>query len=116
MADTLCQSYINQTSKLAGAAADSREKGKNEKYSELAEKYFFIPVGVESLGSWGSEGHKLVKEIGEKVAEQTGEKRATSFLFQSIPMAIQRGNSCCVLGTVPHSDGLDEIFDFVSAS
>ena len=53
------------------------KKEKNDKYTELAEKYFFIPVGVESLGSWGSEGHKLVKEIGNKVAEHTGEKRAT---------------------------------------
>ena len=28
VADTLCQSYVSQTSKLAGAAAGSREKGK----------------------------------------------------------------------------------------
>ena len=36
----------------------------------------------------------------------------TSFIFQRISMAIQRGNPSCVLGTVPRSEGLDEIFEF----
>ena len=116
VADTLCQSYVNQCSKLAGAAADQRENKKNDKYKELAQNYWFIPVGIESMGAWGTEGHKLVKNIGNKVAEETGEKRATSYLFQAISMAIQRGNSSCVLGTVPHSKGLEEIFDFVTAT
>ena len=116
VADTLCQTYVTQCSKLAGAAADSRENGKTSKYMELAENYCFVPVGVETLGSWGTEGHKLIKEIGQKVAEATGEKRSTSFLFQSISIAIQRGNSSCVLGTVPHSEGLEEIFEFVSTN
>ena len=47
--------------------------------------------------------------------EETGEKRSAFFLFQSISIAIQRENSSCILGTVPHSEGLDEIFEFVSA-
>ena len=37
VADILCQSYINQSSKVAGAAADSREDAKIKKYSDLAE-------------------------------------------------------------------------------
>ena len=116
VADTLCQTYVTQCSKHPGAGADSRENGKTLKYVELAEKYCFVPVGVETLGSWGTKGHKLIKEIENKVAEVTGEKRSTSFLFQSISIAIQRGNSSRVLGTVPHSEGLEEIFDFVSTN
>ena len=116
MADTLCQSYVNQCSKVAGAAADSRENQKDLKYKELAEKYHFTPVGIETLGAWGTNGHKLVKEIGKKVGGETGEKRATSYLFQQISIAIQRGNSSCILGTVPHSRGWEEIFEFVSTS
>ena len=57
-----------------------------------------------------------MKEIGKKVIEETGEKRSTFFLFQSISIAIQRGNASCILGTVPHSEGLDEIFEFVSTT
>ena len=47
--------------------------------------------------------------------EETGEKRSTFYLFQSISIAIQRGNASCILGAVPYSEGLDEIFEFVSA-
>ena len=36
------------------------------------------------------------------------------YLFQNISIAIQRGNASCVLGTIPHSEGLDEIFEFVT--
>ena len=73
-------------SKLAGAAADSRECGKTMKYTELAEKYWFVPVGVETLGSWGTEGHKLIKNIGKKVMEETGEKRKPHFFFRQFPL------------------------------
>ena len=48
--------------------------------------------------------------------EETGERKSTFFLTQNISIALQRGNSRCVLGTVPHSEGLDEIFEFVSSS
>ena len=48
------------------------------------------------------------------VMEETGEKRSSFYLFQNISIAIQRGNASCVLGTIPHSEGLDEIFEFVT--
>merc|ERR1712110_418285 len=114
VADTVCQSYVDQCSKNAGAAGETRENVKSSKYTELAQAYHFTPIGVETFGSWGSEGHKLVKEIGKKVMEETGEKRSSFYLFQNISIAIQRGNASCVLGTIPHSEGLEEIFDFVT--
>ena len=46
--------------------------------------------------------------------EETGEKRSSFYIFQSISMAIQRGNSSCILGTVPRSEGLEEVFEFVT--
>ena len=48
------------------------------------------------------------------MSEATGEKRSTFFLSQSISVAIQRGNAACIIGTAPSSEGLDEIFDYVS--
>ena len=114
VADTVCQSYVDSCSKSAGAAAEAREGVKSSKYTELAQTYCFTPIGIETFGSWGSNGHKLVNEICKKVMEETGEKRSTFYLFQSISIAIQRGNASCKLGTVPHSEGLDEIFEFVS--
>ena len=65
------------------------------------------------MSAWGSRGHKLIKEIGMKIREITGEKRSTFFLSQSISIAIQRGNAACIIGTAPTSEGLDELFDYV---
>ena len=78
----------------------------------MANDSWFVPVGAESFGSWGPEGHKLVKEIGGKVMEETGEKQSSFYIFQSISMAIQRGNASCILGTLPCSESLEEIFEF----
>ena len=44
VADTLCQTYVNQSSKVAGAAADLRESQKTTKYKEFENSYHFIPV------------------------------------------------------------------------
>ena len=57
---------------------------------------------------------RIFVSIGKKVMEETGEKRSSFYLFQNISIAIQRGNASCVLGTIPHSEGLDEIFEFVT--
>ena len=54
------------------------------------------------------EGLKLIKTIGAKMKEATGERKSTFFLTQSISMAIQRGNASSVMGTVPHSEGLED--------
>ena len=108
VADTLCQSYVYQSSKKPGAAAETREMEKTKKYQELANDYYFVPIGIETYGSWGPEGLKLIKTIGAKMKEATGERKSTFFLTQSISMAIQRGNASCVLGTVPHSEGLED--------
>ena len=43
---------------------------------------------------------KLIKEVGKKNCDLTNEKRSTSYLLQSISIAIQRGNAESVNGTV----------------
>ena len=69
-----------------------------------------MPVANETLGSWAPLGLKFIKELGARIAETTGEKRSTAFLFQSIGIATQRGNSSSVAGTVPSAKHLDEIY------
>ena len=76
----------------------------------------FIPVAVETYGAWGQQGLKFIKEIGRKMRDVTGEKRSKFFLSQNISMAIQKGNSACIMGTVPTSEGLDSIFEYVDHS
>ena len=69
-----------------------------------------MPVACETLGSWAQMGMKFIQEIGSRIADTTGEKRSTSYLFQSIGIAIQRGNAASIAGTVPSSKQLDELY------
>ena len=106
--DTLAQSNITATSKEAGKAAEKAEKDKAAHYQELCSSYIVMPVAMETMGAWGQQGLKFVKEIGERIATATGDKRATYFLFQAISMAVQRGNVASIAGSIPKSKSLDE--------
>ena len=85
--DTLCASHVKNCSKHPGAAAENAENKKFSTYSELLDDYCFVPIGIETFGAWGPEGHKLIKDIGKKLKEVTGEQRSTFFLTQRISMA-----------------------------
>ena len=72
--------------------------------------YNVIPIVNETLGAWGPMGLKFVKEVGSRIGEATGEKKATYYLFQTLSMATQRGNVASILGTAPNMKKMDEIF------
>ena len=96
-----------------GHNASSREDKKIDKYSNLSDHYHFVPVGIETYGAYGPQGIKLVKQISKKIQDATGEKLSTFYLFQSISMAIQKGNAVCVMGCVKDtSSGLEGLFNF----
>ena len=94
----------------AGKSAAQAEIKKLRHYEDLAINYTVMPVAVETMGSWGQMGLKFVKDLGSRIADVTGEKRSTSFLFQSLGMAIQRGNAASVSGTIPNAKNLHELF------
>ena len=71
-----------------------------------------MPVAIEMLGSYGPYALNFIKDIGRRIKESTGEKRATSYLMQTIGIAIQRGNSQCILSTVKDSRKMDEVYYF----
>ena len=109
--DTFADSYLSNTSKVAGKAADEGEKKKYAKYEHIAEEHHFVPIAIETMGVWGTSGLKLVREIGAKISEITGDNRSTSHLLQSISMAIQRGNAISVLGTHADDEENSEYFN-----
>ena len=41
-----------------------------------------------------------MKELGRRIQLKSGERRSCSFLMQRLSVAIQRGNSVAVLGTL----------------
>ena len=109
--DTLAQSYVGETSLEAGKAAEKAEDFKMDLYSNLIRDYTVVPVAGETLGAWGKQGLKFIQEIGSRITMATGKKNATYYLFQSLSMAIQRGNVASILGTSPKIEFLDEIYN-----
>ena len=99
-----------KTSQEVGKAAKEAEKEKLDHYQELTTNYIVTPVAMETLGSWGQLGLKLIKDIGQRIAQNTGDKRSTSYLFQRISMAAQRGNVASIRGSVPNSKTLNELY------
>ena len=104
---------IRQSQLLAEAAkaAELAEERKLAHYDELSAQYIITPVGNETLGSWGSRSLKFIQELGQRICEATtGEKRSTSYLFQSLSIATQRGNIASIRGSLPDIKTLHEIY------
>jgi hypothetical protein len=106
----LANSYISSTSRSAGAAALQAEKKKFRKYQGALSRYLFVPFAVETLGPFGEEALALVKDLGRRISDNTGEIRSKSFLTQRISIAIQRGNAASIFSTIPSSSKLNEIY------
>ena len=109
--DTLAPSHVAIASTDPGKVANDAESRKIKHYESLTDSYHFVPVCIETFGVWGDLGMAFIKEVGKMVIEQTGEKRSTAFLFQSLGIAIQRGNALSILGTLKQDENsLHEIF------
>ena len=59
----------------------------------LRDDFHFVPIAVETFGSWGFIGHKFIPKIGRTISEITKNPKSTSYIFQvAISMAVQRGS------------------------
>ena len=99
--DTLAQSHQVRAVRGAGEVANYAEEQKRRKYATLTPSYAFAPICIETLGAWRDSAKDLVRKIGARVCEKTGEPRSTSFLIQRLALDVQRGNAAAVLGTIP---------------
>ena len=115
--NTLADSYKEHTAVEVGYAAKQGEKDKYVNYEDLVnDNYYVVPIAHETMGSWAPDSLKFMKDLGSRISEATGEKRAKSFLFQSLSMNLQRGNALCVMGTVSHHRKLEEIYNLGTIS
>jgi len=89
---------------LSDSAATNKLDDDDDDYNnndELETTHIFFPVAIETAGSWGHQAIELVQEIGRRIADITVDSRGTTFLFQRLSVALQRGNAVSFLGTFP---------------
>ena len=65
--------------------------------------HHFVPIAIEMSGVFGSEAITFFKELGQRTKFELGDPRSFHFLIQRAAVAIQRGNTAAVLGTLPAS-------------
>ena len=58
------------------------------------------PLSIETMGAMGPRSLDLVREVGRRIAMETGEPWSTDFLLQRLSVAVQRGNCASVLGGI----------------
>ncbi|KAJ4439172.1 hypothetical protein ANN_15129 [Periplaneta americana] len=97
-------------SRRAASAAELAVKKKVNKYAHVLDNYIFVPFAVETFGPWSHDAKVLVSQIGQILISITGDRRCTTYLRQRLSIAIQRGNAMSVLGSLPESNPLDELF------
>ena len=108
--DTFAPSHLPHSSVESGAVAADAENSKALKYSHLSNTSHFIPVAVETTGTFGPSALAFLHEIGRRIKIQTGDQSSTYYLLQHISIAIQRGNVESVLGTMSHSSANSPLF------
>ena len=91
--DTYADAHMVNTARDAGAAANHAPTNKNTNYSQLSNTHVFVPVAIETVGTWHHQGVELVQEIGRRTANITDDARESTFLFHQLSVALQRGNA-----------------------
>ena len=90
------QSHLDSTSLQAGAEADNAAIAKKKKHRH---HHIFIPVAIETGGSWSVEATELIQDIGKRITIINEEPRETAYLFKRIYVAIQIGNALAYQST-----------------
>ena len=93
VSSTLAASYVESTSRTAGAAAELADIRKSAKYANLNATHVFQPLAFENLGCINESGIQFFSELGHKISCVTGDNMEGRFLFQRLSIAVQRFNA-----------------------
>ena len=66
---------LNKWAMEAGLAANCAKERKRRKYTALAEAHQFEPIAVETMGVYGESTEAILRAIGNRLVEATGETR-----------------------------------------
>ena len=91
--DTYANSRLADTVTMAGTAADKAASTKETKYRQLANSHVFVPVAIETAGTWNH------LAVGRRITAVANDPREAGFLFQRLSVALQRGKAVCFHST-----------------
>ena len=100
--DTFAETNILHCAVQPAYAANAAEAKKRNKYQNLTDRYLFQPIAVETTGVFGDNTRTFLKELGRRMAAETGDRREGAWLRQRISIAVARGNTQCIVASVKH--------------
>jgi len=90
--DTYTKSHIANTAVTPAAAAQTSAQKKTDKYAEVSNTHVFYLFAIETAGVWHEMVMELTQEINRCITTVTEDTRETTYLFQRLSIALQRGN------------------------
>ena len=81
VADTTAASYLPSTSISAGSAAEWAAVRKQAKCADLAQRYEFVPIAVESHGTYSATATAFLADLGRRLSAATSNAKETAHLF-----------------------------------
>ena len=94
---TFSSSALIDSATEPGAAARAAEERKRRRYADLAQRYRFVPLAVETSGVLGPACADFLQELGHRISACTGDPRESAWIRQRISLAIARGNALAIL-------------------
>lgn len=101
--DTLAASYVASSAVTPGHAAEQAAKAKGLKYQQLMSSHVFLPIAIETMGTFNSEAISCLDKLGSRLITTTNDPRERAFMYQRLSIAVQQGNYSCFTGSL-HQD------------
>ena len=99
--DTYAASHIQATANSAGADAESSAVNKTINYNDLMTTHIFVTIAVETSGAWCNQSAQFIEDLS--INAITNDPLETTYLFQRLSVALQRGNAVAFSNTFPES-------------
>ena len=95
--DTFATTHVNESAVRADLAANAAETVKRTKYRSLTDSYQLEAVAIEKVGTYSEGTKNVVRDIGRRLTEATGDQRETFWFVQRLSLAVQRGKAASIL-------------------
>jgi len=95
---TTADSYLEASSREAGASAELAASHKVAKYVGLSSQGDFVPIAVESHGPINRDALQFLSELGRRLAETTGNVELLRFCSNGSPLRCNNSTLfCCMM-------------------
>ena len=95
--DAFAESHLSFTATEQGEAA----KPVADSIRPRRIRNHFFLLTTETADSWSQHATELVEEVKKRISAVTEDNRETTFMFQRLYLAVQRGNAVSFLSSFP---------------